>query len=153
MFLLVSDIQTRGTLTKEESVAPEVIFDLPLEGVAFKEPLKISVRAQWVETEIIAFGTIQTVISFSCSRCLEDFDKLTRLSFTQTFSPDQERIELNEEIRESILIELPINPLCKENCLGLCPMCGQDRNKTNCSCPPDYSKQTWDQLKNLKLKN
>lgn len=153
MFLLVSDIRTRGTLTKEESIDPNRIFESSLDGMHFKELLKVSVRAQWINNEIVAFGSIRTVISFSCSRCLEDFDKFIKFSFTQTYKPDQEIIDLKKEIRESILVELPINPLCKENCLGICPQCGADKNKTNCICQPENSKLTWDRLKNLKFKN
>ncbi|MGH7233335.1 MAG: YceD family protein [Nitrospiraceae bacterium] len=45
-----------------------------------------------------------------------------------------DRLELGEMLREHIILSIPIQPLCREDCLGLCPVCGQDRNEAMCEC-------------------
>lgn len=45
-----------------------------------------------------------------------------------------DRLDLADMLREQIILASPMNPLCRENCLGLCPMCGQNRNQALCDC-------------------
>ena len=45
-----------------------------------------------------------------------------------------DRVELSEMLREHIILSIPMQPLCREECRGLCPVCGQDRNEEPCSC-------------------
>jgi uncharacterized protein len=47
-----------------------------------------------------------------------------------------DRLDLGEVAREQILLALPLKPLCREDCRGLCPACGQNRNLVPCGCPP-----------------
>ena len=47
-------------------------------------------------------------------------------------------IDLNELLREQFYLALPMKPLCREECLGLCPQCGSDRNTNPCDCQPDW---------------
>jgi uncharacterized protein len=48
-------------------------------------------------------------------------------------------LDLGPLVRDAIVLELPMAPLCREDCLGLCPQCGADRNESECGCvaPPD----------------
>jgi len=48
---------------------------------------------------------------------------------------DGRRLDLREQVREALLLELPIAPHCRENCAGLCPRCGADLNEGPCACP------------------
>ena len=45
-----------------------------------------------------------------------------------------EEVDISGDVRDELLIELPMNPLCKEACKGLCPVCGTDLNKKRCRC-------------------
>jgi uncharacterized protein len=45
-----------------------------------------------------------------------------------------DRVELAEMLREHIILSTPMRPLCREECRGLCPVCGQDRNEAPCNC-------------------
>ncbi len=47
-----------------------------------------------------------------------------------------EQLDLGEVLREQIVLALPLKPLCREDCRGRCPSCGQDRNTKPCACPP-----------------
>lgn len=59
-----------------------------------------------------------------------------------------DRINLGEMIREQIILELPIQPVCKEECKGLCPHCGQNWNEGDCSCKEaEPVASAWEALK------
>jgi uncharacterized protein len=48
---------------------------------------------------------------------------------------DGRQLDLREQVRETLLLELPITPHCREDCRGLCPRCGADLNQGPCGCP------------------
>jgi uncharacterized protein len=58
-------------------------------------------------------------------------------------------IDLGHMIVEQIVLALPMKPLCREECRGLCPECGVNRNEASCECAPDESDPRWSALKAL----
>lgn len=66
-------------------------------------------------------------------------------------SPDQDKIDLSEDVKELTLLALPMKHLCDENCKGLCPKCGKDLNEGPCDCKVDEVHPVWEPL--LKLKD
>jgi uncharacterized protein len=92
----------------------------------------------------------------ACARCLEPARVPIDLHLAVTFIPaDADRsddpdvvlfagteIDLSDEIRDEIALAVPINPLCAEDCRGLCPVCGANRNEKLCGCQPDPSLST-----------
>ena len=48
-----------------------------------------------------------------------------------------DRLDLGEVVREQVLLGLPLKPLCREDCQGLCPRCGKNRNAGPCGCTPE----------------
>ncbi len=58
-------------------------------------------------------------------------------------------LDLNELLREQFYLALPMKPLCREGCLGLCPQCGADRNTTSCDCRTDWQDPRFAALKTL----
>ena len=101
-------------------------------------------------------GTIKTALLLPCNRCAEEFaftiDTLFHcheepMSHATTDSDQSlrkrdmdidhyagEEIEINNLIREQVLLSVPMHPLCKPDCLGLCPKCGQNLNIKKCNC-------------------
>ena len=65
-----------------------------------------------------------------------------------TFSTD--RLDLSEMLREQIILASPIHPLCSEDCLGLCPVCGQNRNRRQCGCIEERPESPFAVLKKLR---
>jgi uncharacterized protein len=59
-------------------------------------------------------------------------------------------IELNDVLREYVLLALPMQRLCSENCNGICPVCGQNRNQRQCQCRTAAVDDRWAALKQLK---
>lgn len=55
-------------------------------------------------------------------------------------------LDLREEVREVVLLEVPWHPLCRSDCRGLCPRCGKNLNEGDCSCPPQRAASPWDAL-------
>ena len=105
-------------------------------------------------------GTVSATAELECSRCLKrypftvqnaamDFD-LVREGSLQTGAEHElgrgeldtefyrgDEIEPNEYIREQVLLSLPMVPVHREDCKGLCPVCGADRNERDCGCKAD----------------
>ena len=61
-------------------------------------------------------------------------------------------LELNDVLREFVLLALPMQRLCKEDCVGICPVCGQNRNKQACQCQTAATDDRWSALKEVVLK-
>lgn len=56
-------------------------------------------------------------------------------------------LDLAEEVREAFLLEIPWTVVCRPDCRGLCPQCGQNLNVGDCSCPPHRGTSPWDRLR------
>jgi uncharacterized protein len=61
-----------------------------------------------------------------------------------------EQLDLRPLVRDALLLELPIAPLCQPDCRGLCPTCGADLNRGDCSCPPTQTDPRWAALDSLR---
>ena len=59
-------------------------------------------------------------------------------------------LELNDVLREFVLLALPMQKLCNENCKGICPVCGQNRNQNECRCQNAADDNRWAALKELR---
>jgi len=130
------------------------------ETVQFLSPIQMEIRVRWVSRFVEAAGSLQTSVRLPCSRCLEAYTQLIAVPFKATYTnavqtPDAlkeetdveltadsidlfqfhgKEIDLTEAIQEHILLSLPLRPLCREECKGLCPRCGGDLNKGGCGC-------------------
>ncbi len=143
-------------------------LELEAEGLKFPESIEVELTATKSGDEIIFQGTISTLIEAECARCLELFEKpiSSKLQFVIQFldvggSEDMgdddfvvlpktsEDYDISERIREAIILELPYKPLCEINCKGLCPMCGENLNETDCGCTQDKTDERWDTLRQL----
>jgi uncharacterized protein len=61
-----------------------------------------------------------------------------------------EEFDLLPIVRERIILALPLKPLCREDCKGLCPHCGASRNTESCDCTDERQDERWSQLRKLK---
>ncbi len=116
-------------------------------------------------------GAIRADAVLDCTRCLEPVERAIDITFEDVFVQslaesdkdeaeiaveqldeallESEEIDLAEVVREQILLELPEQIFCKEDCRGLCPQCGGNRNLIDCSCERDQVDPRWAALKNL----
>ncbi|MFT8314750.1 MAG: DUF177 domain-containing protein [Clostridium sp.] len=108
----------------------------------------IRVKATLVRTgDIISLdGLICGEIQLTCSRCLENFSYKLQLELQERLTNDPEnkddelifidndKLDLIEIVENNIIMSLPIQRLCKENCKGLCQVCGTNLNNSTCNC-------------------
>lgn len=64
-----------------------------------------------------------------------------------------DRLELGEMLREQVILATPMQPLCSQDCRGLCPICGQDRNEKTCECIEERRQNPFAALRDLQMKS
>jgi uncharacterized protein len=133
-------IQTRTQEEYFELSGEELpaVFDIdPGQHLWFKDNIEYELKVQKTPKDIIISGTVKTVVTHECSRCLNSFSqKINVKDVLYSFSLDTvgDTIDLTSYIREEILLLLPLRPLCSEGCKGLCPSCGKSLNDAPCNC-------------------
>lgn len=117
-------------------------------------PLQVKLQARHNGEAAEVTGDLELDVEQPCSRCLEPVKQRLEIPFHETFAlaadesePDDEeddtifvtdeKIELMPYLIENVLVALPYVPLCEEECLGLCPVCGENRNERDCGCKQD----------------
>ena len=136
-------------------------------------PLACRIEIARAGVRYLLDGSISGYALATCDRCLESYRRLLDFGFRLFLSvhisdPDQSEIELSEEdmavqfvegdkvdlfeiVREQIYLSLPIKSLCREDCSGLCPVCGIDLNKNSCKCHRGEGHPGLSKLKDLIL--
>jgi uncharacterized protein len=133
-------------------------------------PFRGEVRFMRVGAGILVTGELETRVELDCSRCLTAFQTTTRFEIEEEFrpthdvnsgarlaqEPDQDAatliderhiLDLAEVIRQDLTLSLPSSPLCRPDCKGLCPNCGQDWNEGSCDCDTQVIDPRWEALK------
>lgn len=122
-------------LTLEEEVSSREL-ELETERVKLRQPVKAKAGIVKITNAVSINLTLSASIYTDCSRCLNevkiDLNKEVKLNY-RVGSPS-EVIDLNPDIREEIMLEYPVKPLCKPDCRGLCPKCGKNLNEGSCKC-------------------
>jgi uncharacterized protein len=99
---------------------------------------------------IMATGTVTARWQGECRRCGGPVDGTVVAAVRERFVPaaaseldddayplSGDELDLEPLARDAVLLDLPLAPLCSEECLGLCPCCGENWNLAPCACPPD----------------
>jgi len=134
MKVYVNRIPDEGmTLESEE---PASIMELEEGQETFPEPILVKIKVFKVSGNLLVTGVLTTHVDVICSRCSERFLYLIEDKRFQYDCPVEEHdiIDLTGPIREDIIIGLPIRPICKPDCKGLCSQCGQNLNVKACAC-------------------
>jgi len=111
---------------------------------------------------LIVQGNFSAETTVNCVRCLTDFIQELEWEFTELYAFDQRSItesglllpedahlDMEELLREFAVLEIPINPICKPDCEGLCIECGQNLNEKDCGHRPDEPDSPFAKLKDL----
>lgn len=127
---------------KKELEVKDEIFKLDLESdVLKKSDLKISFKAIRYSDIINIVGRIYGTETFECSRCLIVFDKDVKVDFEFSFAKEDGEFNLFDEIQQTIILDIPMQPLCCDDCKGICQVCGCNKNKKDCSCKEKLNKE------------
>lgn len=107
---------------------------------------------QSVSDELIVRGSLKVDLRCFCARCAESFAHTIRVtSFLRSFplTPENESVDLTNDIREDILLAFPMNWVCSVGCKGLCPECGANLNRRECRCDRKPKDMIWNALDQL----
>ena len=138
-------------------------------------PIRGNVRLLHTNRSVLVTGTLDTSIRCECSRCLEQFEYPIKMNIeeeyfltrdpvsglplpppteTGAFLIDENHIlDLGEAVRQYKIMALPMKPVCREDCAGLCPHCGHNLNYETCECPPAPPDARWAPLQALRTKS
>ena len=115
-----------------------------LDGIG--EP-QVQGKVELVRTDrgVFVRGTLRSALRAICSRCLNTFDYPVMQNIEEEYLSKAEEgafainaggeIDLSEAVRQYMLLAVPMKPLCRPDCAGLCPSCGRDLNAGLCECP------------------
>ena len=135
MKVFVDQIRPEG-LTIQGELDPQSL-DLNTEIASIKPPLKIEARLHRVNDVVNVSFIVDAVGSIVCCRCLSEVTTKISRQFCVDYPLEKgERfIDLDSDIRDYIMLDYPLKPLCKQDCKGLCPRCGVNLNDvTKCDC-------------------
>jgi uncharacterized protein len=121
--------------------------------VADGTPVVVDVVVESLSDGLTVNGQVSTTWTGTCRRCLgaasgppvADVQELYQVhpSSEDAFPFDGEQLDLGPMVRELVLMELPAAPLCGDDCAGICPTCGVDRNEAPCRCEEDATDPRW----------
>jgi len=179
MIIRIDDIPEEG-LNLDLREKERILSDLPSPmslppGVAIDPGVKGRLRLFIDKEDIFLLGRVQALLHLQCSRCLEDFSLekemdlnvlLRRGSLASTLKDPEgdaaegetvfiegDEICVGEILAQEILLELPMKPLCHDECPGLCPECGAPAGSSECACPrEERADPRWNALVELKKK-
>ncbi len=150
--------------------APGVLnlFD---ERVVLTGSASISGKVRRSGGQVFVAGHIDAQAQVECDRCLRPVDLPVSTDFKVEYITDEdykssnvaelteeemalsvfdgETIDIDEIVREQVLLSIPARMLCQENCKGICPNCGIDRNEDECGCETSDGDPRWSSLKKL----
>jgi uncharacterized protein len=155
MFLDLTQIRQPETPVVREYPAEAFANE---DGYRVVEAVRLSATVHKDDTRFRVEGRLHTQLELDCSRCVEPLvvpvDTAFDLRFLpQTLADDREvdpdkdpsttfysddRIDLGQIVREQCYLTLPMKPLCRPDCKGLCPMCGTNLNTERCDCDPRW---------------
>jgi len=120
------------------------------EEVRFVAPIDVTAVITRMGYDVYVDCSITTAVVLECSRCLKEFRREMKIGWKMLFVPARpgekgssgeagvflyrDFIDLADRICEAIRQDLPMKPLCRDDCRGLCPHCGKDLNEGGCNC-------------------
>jgi uncharacterized protein len=138
-----------------------------------REPLAIYCELSKSGDLISAKGWVKGKMLLSCGRCLKEFEAPYKSFFEVHYRPQPEAsqeekdnilegeveivyfegdvLDIGDQIRQTVLLSVPMRALCRDDCRGLCAGCGRDLNLDSCQCSEPPTDSRWDALKSFKL--
>lgn len=160
------------TLEEKTSLLKTTVeeLDLSLDLAALDSDVEYAVTCHRVDNEVFLVGEITFALKFTCARCLNEYRSEFRVplnlvlqlvadeeieDFEETddefiICPESREVyNLDRHLRELVGLEVPMKPLCREECAGLCPQCGTNLNESSCDCQKKETDPRWQGLKRL----
>lgn len=164
----VMDVRITGRPDGEEKFTFEVdAAEIHLPG--FDGPVRVAGTLRKVSTQFFVQGESVGTFVGECDRCLSDVRREVHAPLNlffqvtpearnvepeegadvQSIQPEQDSIVLDDEVRQSLLLEVPLKVLCRDDCAGICPGCGANLNSEECRCEEPPIDPRWAKLADL----
>jgi len=153
------------------SLPPDAIAACTEDDYTVAAPVELSLRVRKDADKFRLFGQIEAIIRLDCCRCLKAFEISTTLYVDLRYLPHQvnvgegekeiaeddlstafyrdDQIDLRDLVREQLQLAAPMKPLCRDDCLGLCPVCGLNWNIGRCHCNTTWRDPRFEALRSL----
>jgi uncharacterized protein len=134
----------------------------------FIENIRVQALLEKASTQLLLHTTIEAKARFECDRCLDEYKTTLKTKYSMVYvvaersmdgvqeedeirvlPADANYIEFDDDVRQFLLLTVPQKLLCKENCQGICSVCGGNKNNTQCECSIEEIDSRWDVLKKL----
>jgi uncharacterized protein len=174
MFLSCKEMERREIRFDEDF--PAGAIDFSGEGVDQGSPLHATGSAEMLDGadgELRIQGRLTVEMTAQCDRCLgrarfpldQSFDlfyhPVAEIARDEEVAIDEgeteigfyegDGIQLEDVLREQVLLALPMQHVCSEACKGICPVCGRNRNESECDCRGESSDDRWGALRKLEI--
>ena len=172
MFLSIKEMEVRKVRFDETFLPGQI--DFPDAGVTQAGPLHVAGVAELLantDGEVRLRGNLTVTMRSECDRCLGEarfpveakldlfYRPMSYIARDEEIEIDEgeaeigfyegEGIELEDILREQILLLLPMQRVCREECKGICPICGKNRNEADCDCKPAAIDDRWKALRDV----
>jgi len=158
----VADLVKRPGAHRRERVEARLGATAPVvdSSIRTEVPVVVDTLLEWVSDGILATGTVSGAWEGPCRRCLRpvlgvssvEVQELfeTRPTDDDSYRLSHDTLDLEPLAREALTLDLPLAPLCRSDCPGLCPTCGADLNAGPCGCPLVVADGRWAALDALR---
>ncbi len=135
MKINVDKIPDEGMVIKEELSPGLILPSLKGQGIAMDKPINVTARAVKKGGEIFVDISLNAPVEYTCSRCLAKVTSPFKKDFSVSYEANPGAVlNVDEDIRQEMIVDSPMKVLCKPDCKGLCPNCGQNLNVGKCDC-------------------
>jgi len=171
MFLSIKEMEVRKV--KFDQTFPPGEIDFVDAGVRQAGPLRATGEAELLDNtdEIRIKGNLTVAMEAECDRCLGQavfpidaqfdlfYQPMAEIAVEEEVAIDPgeaeigfyegDGLELEDILREQVLLMLPMQRTCRSDCKGICPVCGRNRNEVSCECRTHPGDDRWAALRNL----
>lgn len=132
MKIYVNRVPDEGLRT--ETTYDPATMDMERPDMRLASPISVAVVARHEEQELLVEASIHCVLECTCARCLTCFESVIKKQALFNYDVSNRLVvDITDDVREEIMLDYPMVPVCEEECRGLCARCGQNLNDGDCA--------------------
>ena len=141
----VNEIKGLGKVSK----GLEPFFCEGIDDAVKGQELEVSFSLIDCENEILLEGEIGGKLKLECSLCLEEVWFPVKIKICASYPATQEFIDVADEVKQLVVLNLPLKTVCNDDCKGICAVCGKNKNVADCGCSQENTDPRWGKLKQI----
>ena len=135
MKIYVDKILPEGLNLAEKIDTGKISSDLTKQGTAFFDSIDVRAKITKAGMEVFVDVSLESPVEYTCSRCLAKIKDTFKKSFSANYEVHPgDILEIDDDIRQEIILDSPMKVVCRPDCKGLCLNCGQNLNVGECEC-------------------